>query len=381
MGTRLCLIVTDATSLNGLYHGQLEYLKQAGLELTLICGGSEVELARLREREVGRVINLGLVRPPSPFCDGLSLFRLLGHLLVNRYDIVLSTTPKAILLGSMASWFSCQRRRVVFFQGRVYENWSGFLRWFFAGLDRLAIALSTRALFVSRSLRSAYEADGLVRPGQGEVVGPGSVNGVDINRFCIKNFSNADLAQLKSSLRINPTQLVSVTVGRICRDKGFLELFQLASTLLRYEIVFIIVGQVEFGFEASASELFALPNVRHVPSTTQIPRYFAIADVHLFLTHREGFGNVAVEAASCNVPTIAFDVVGVKDSVADEVSGIRVQLGDLNTVKALLEDALRDRQAFRSRFNTARQWVKTHYAKEAVWLSFLTFFKDIEIEQ
>lgn len=380
MSTRLCLIATDARSFNVLYQGQLEFLRQAGLDMTLICGGSEEEVTRLRRRKVGRVINIGFVRPPSPFRDAFSLLMLIFHLLVHRYDIVLSTTPKAILLGSIASWFACQRNRIVFFQGRVYENATGPVRRFYAGLDRLAIALSTQALFVSRSLLAAYETEGLVSRGQGEVVGVGSVNGVDVDRFCLRNYNDAEIAELKHTLGIDPNQLVTLTVGRICHDKGLVELIHLADALSESAMVFIVVGSVEPGNEADASALFSLPNVRHVPFTTEIPRYFAMADVHLFLSHREGFGNVAVEAASCEVPTIAFDVVGVKDSVADGVSGVRVPLGDVNAVKKLLEEAIRDRHEFRTRFSTAREWVKTHYASEAVWHTYLAFFEGNKIE-
>lgn len=374
MGTRLCLIATDAISFNVLYQGQLEYLRQAGLDLTLICGGGEEELSRLRRREVGRVIDLGFVRPPSPLRDALGLLRLIIHLLVHRYDIVVSTTPKAILLGSLASWLACQRNRVAFFQGRVYENATGLARWFYKGLDRVAIVLTKQALFVSNSLLSAYEAEGLIPAGRGAVIGDGSVNGVDVDRFCVSRYSDVEINETRRVLGIGQAQLVALTVGRVCRDKGLGEIIELAGVFSGADVVFIVVGSVEPGYETSASELFSLPNVRHVPFTTDVPRYFAVADVHLFLSHREGFGNVAVEAASCGVPTIAFDVVGVKDSVADGVSGIRVAPGDVSAVRFVLEDALRDRHAFRKRFSGARVWVQTRYAREGVWHSFLAFF-------
>lgn len=375
MGIRLCLIATDAISFNVLYEGQLEFLRRAGLQLTLVCGGSAEEISRLCQRQVGRVVDLGFVRPPSPLRDCLVLVRLVGHLLVNRYDMVLSTTPKAILLGSVASWLACQRCRIAFFQGRVYENARGLKRRLYAALDRLAIALSTRALFVSRSLRAAYRAEGLIPGRRGDVVGAGSVNGVDISRFDSGKYSAADIAGLKQELRIPSDHMVALTVGRVCPDKGLLELIRIAEAFSGRDLVFVVVGQVEHGSEPAAALLFDLPNVRHVQFTTDVPRYFAFADVHLLLSHREGFGNVAVEAASSGVPTIAFDVVGVMDSVAYGVSGVRVPLGDVDAVKKLLEKAMRDRHAFRSGFKGARDWVRGVYAKECVWSAFLAFFE------
>jgi glycosyltransferase involved in cell wall biosynthesis len=293
--------------------------------------------------------------------------------------MVVSTTPKAILLGSIASWLTCQQIRIVFFQGRVYENAKGIFRGFCTALDRLAIALSTRAVFVSNSLLAAYEYEGLVELEQGKVVGSGSVNGVDVDRFCATKYGDAEIAELKHTLGIRSDHLVSLTVGRICRDKGLIELFQLADALSGSAIVFVVVGSVEPGNESDAFALFSLPNVRYVPFTDEVQRYFTMSDVHLFLSHREGFGNVALEAASCGVPTIAFDVIGVKDSVADGISGIRVPPGDLNTIRKILEAIVLDRQAFRNGFNAAREWVLKCYAHQKVWRSFLDFYRVNEI--
>jgi glycosyltransferase involved in cell wall biosynthesis len=374
MATSICLVATDAISFNVLYRDQLEYFKHRGLELTLVCGGRPAELKRLRGRNVGQVVDVGFVRRPAPLRDFFCLVQLVLHLVANRYDLVLSTTPKAILLGSIASWISRQRNRIVFFQGRVYENATGLTRRLFLLLDRLAIRLATRALFVSPSLLAAYEREGLVRPGQGQVIGAGSVSGVDTKWFAADRFTEEEKTALRRLLDIPGGCFVAITVGRICHDKGLVELRYLAGAFVHEAIAFVVVGPVEPGNEPGASALLSMANVRYVPFTTDVARYFAIADVHLFLSHREGFGNVAVEAASCGLPTIAFDVVGVKDSVADGVSGIRVPFGDLEPIKKALELALRSPSAFRSRFLGARAWAECTYSRERVWQSFFDLF-------
>lgn len=380
MTVDVCLIATDAVSFNVLYRGQLEYLQRRGVRLTLICGGDQSELERLRDRHVGRVIDLGFVRRPSWHRDVVSLLRLIHHLVRHRYHVVLSTTPKAILLGSIASFISRQTNRIVFFQGRVYENASGVRRMLFSGLDWLAIRLSTRALFVSRSLLTAYAEEKLTCLERSQVIGTGSVNGVDIGLFNPDHFTEAERSALKNSLGIQDNQFVAISVGRICADKGLAELAGLAKTFAGNEITFLVVGDVEADFELDAAALFTLDNVRHVPFTRELPAYFAIADVHLFLTHREGFGNVALEAASCGVPTIGFDVVGVKDSLSDGVSGIRVPFADISQVEAAIVSFMQDRNKFRSRFSGARNWVAANYSHHRVWncyADFLTSFAPV----
>ena len=375
MSHRACFIATDAISFNVLYRGQLEFLRDNGLQLTLISGGSREQVARLRQRNVGRVLDFGLVRPPSLVRDAIALLRLVLHLLWNRYDLVLSTTPKAILLGSIAGWLTRQRRRIVFFQGRVYENFTGRKRRFYAFLDRLAIRLSNEVLFVSPSLRRVYEQEGMLLPGRGTVVGNGTVGGVDTERFSRERFGPADAAALRHALEIPEGHLVALTVGRICRDKGLAELESLAVRFVGRNATFVLVGSVEPGHEGAAARLFGLANVRHVPFTDDVPRYFSMADIHLFLSHREGFGNVALEAASCGLPTIGFDVVGVRDSIAEGISGFRVPVGDTDAVAERIGEHLDAPGRLRAAFPGARAWAVANFGEQAQWMSFLTFFR------
>jgi len=60
---------------------------------------------------------------------------------------------------------------------------------------------------------------------------------------------------------------------------------------------------------------------------------YAAADALVFPLVRvkgdvEGFGMVAIEAAACGTPTVAFPVGGVVDAVADGVNGVLVSEGD-----------------------------------------------------
>jgi phosphatidylinositol alpha-1,6-mannosyltransferase len=61
------------------------------------------------------------------------------------------------------------------------------------------------------------------------------------------------------------------------------------------------------------------------------------SDLHVFPVRNipgdvEGFGMVAIEAAAYGVPTVAFAVGGVPDSVSDGVSGWLVDPGDYKTM-------------------------------------------------
>lgn len=377
---RICLVVTDAISFNVLYRSQLEYLKAQGFRLTLICGGGAAEIDKLRTRDVGHVLDLGLVRNPSPRVDLVTLFRLLRHFAANRYDLVLYTTPKALLLASLAACLTLQKRRIAFFQGRVYENYQGLKRKVFRLFDRITLHCSQEALFVSQSLMNEFAIEIPAVTRKGTVLGSGSANGVPVETFSPAAVSADHLATLRSDLGIEPEDFVVTIVGRINPDKGISEVAQVIRRVgihdkRKRRIRFLFIGRVE-GAEAQGQldRLIRDGSAIHVDFTPDIAVYMALADVHLFLSHREGFGNVAIEAAAMGIPTVAFDVVGIRDSVLEGISGWRFAFGDTDAVSAKLAELASGDGAEQSLQDTARSWAVENFAQEQVWQRYADFY-------
>lgn len=378
MALKLCMVVSDASSFNGLYRGQLEFLSENGLELTLICGGEARGIEKLRARNVGNVLDFGLVRRPSPLQDIVSLFKLFWHFLFNRYDTVVVTTPKAILLGSLASFVTRQRRRVVFFQGRVYENFRGVRRRIFVLFDWVSVSFSHEALFVSDSLKYEFAKDVPAVQEKGGVLGAGSGNGVETKRFSPASVSQMALQSIRKKLEIKNSDFIIISVGRICRDKGIKEFSEIVEELSPYkDIRFIMLGRIEDEFsECLVKRMTSMGQVVHFGYVDNVVSFFALADLHLFLSHREGFGNVAIEAAAMGVPTIAFDVVGVRDSVYDGVSGCRLPFGDVNSVLSKIIELYNISEPPGSQFPGSRRWAVENFSHEKVWENYMNFYRD-----
>ena len=370
----ICMVVTDAVSLNVLYRGYLEYLARRNVRLTLICGGSAAEVSTLRNRAVGRVVEVSFRRRPNIVFDCIALFQLVWHFSSHRYSTILYTTPKAILLGALSTWLTGQGRRIAFFQGRVYENYSGISRTLFRAFDEIALFCSSEALFVSHSLLDQYMKEVRGSNGKGMVIGAGSSNGVDIKVFNPKAFGLKYRNELRASIGITPSDYVVVSIGRITDDKGIGEVAKVFEQVasLQNRIWLLIIGDVETPTARDQiNNITKLPRVRHLDFTPEIAKYFAIADLHLFLSHREGFGNVAIEAAAMGVPTIAFDVVGLQDSVAHEVTGCRFPFGDTLAVSRKIVELSNNNKSAQT--ENIRSWAKSHYENKVVWANYADF--------
>lgn len=374
---KICFIMTDAVSFNVLGKGQLEYFSSNNeVELTLICGGEKQNIEHLKSRSLGEIVVMPLLRKPSLFKDAFCLLLLLNFFIKNRFDLVVYSTPKALLLGSIATFFTRQSNRVAIVQGRVYENFYGLKRKIFESFDKLSFNFSHKVIFVSSSLMNKVVDEKIISNNKALILGSGSFNGVDINRFSPK--LDEDRIILRSNLRIDENAFVICTVGRICRDKGIKDLENIVNLNISNKILFLVVGVIEDEFsEKIINNLKQKDNFIHLPHTSSIQDIFSISDLHLFLSYREGFGNVALEAASCNIPTFAYNVVGVKDSVQHEITGLRFDFQDIESIAEAIAEAVKNPKTFKERFSKARTWAVENFEQKQVWENYLNFYKKV----
>lgn len=362
---KVCFIITDAISFQMLCRGQFEYFKEnSNFDMTFISGGDKQNFTKLIGREVGNVFNAKLVRKPSVIQDIKSLITLISYFSFNRFDLVVYSTPKALLLGSIATLITRHNNTVAIIRGRAYENYSGTKRKVYQLLDKVSLISSKKVIFISDSLREAYIEEGLISRSKSYLLGSGSSNGVDTTRFQPKKSTKND-------------SFIVLVAGRICIDKGIKDLVEVITNINNKNITFKLVGPVEDSTsEAILSSLISdYPNIVHVSYTDNIEQHFIEADLHLFLTHREGFGNVAIEAASCGIPTFAYDVIGVKDSVKEDVSGRKFNFKDTVSIAKAIDEASIDPH-FDRKYPLAREWAIENFSQEKVWSNFLNFYKD-----
>jgi glycosyltransferase involved in cell wall biosynthesis len=370
---RIAFVITSALSLNVLMRGQLEYLRGQGAEIDLYTGGPDAELKKLRSRDVGRVRYVPFHRQPNPLWDLACLVWLTFLLTFRRYDTVVYSTPKAMLLGSLAAFLTAQPRRIAMIRGRGYENFTGAKRRIYIALDKLTFLVSHLVLFISRSTIAAYEADQVDVGRKGLMLGCGSSNGVDLDRF--RPLSKTDGLKLRSELGLSADDFVVAVVGRIRDYKGTSEVLELARRLSDIDnLRILLVGPIEQESFRKEIEAAGPVRVRHFAQSPDVEKYFQAANLHLFLTHREGFGNVAIEAAAAGVPTFGFNVVGLADSVIEGVTGRLFTFGDLDSVEAALRSAIADPENLAENYSNAREAIGERFSQPIVWQGYAELF-------
>ena len=93
--------------------------------------------------------------------------------------------------------------------------------------------------------------------------------------------------------------------------------------------------------------------------------------VQVFPSQREGFGLSVAEAGALGVPTVAYDVTGVKDAVVDNITGKLIPRGDVAgmvqaVIKYLNDDTLRLQHG-----QNAALRISEDFAPGKIWNSYL----------
>jgi glycosyltransferase involved in cell wall biosynthesis len=382
LNKKICFIVTDALSLNTLSLDQIKTINSlSNVDVTAISGGNKSEVDKYLGENLGFFKYISMQREPSLIKDLVCLIKLWWFLIFNRFDLIVYSTPKALLLGSLASFFSFHQKRISILRGRPYENFIGIKRRAFLLLDIIACKLSTINLVISESLRDAYLNDKVDLPERLIVLAKGSSNGVDTSKF--DGVGNSDnIATFKSEIAYQQSDFIVSIIGRVCRDKGAKELVQVIShsVIKANNLKFIIVGHIEDNLGKELIELKSeFPNkVFYFSHRKDVPSIFAISNIHLFLTHREGFGNVAIEAASSGVPTLSYDVVGVRDSVENGVSGKRFTGNNsLSDIQTEILFAVQNSNNYKNSYPNIREWAVINFERKKVRQDYINFYMDL----
>ena len=139
-----------------------------------------------------------------------------------------------------------------------------------------------------------------------------SSKGVDIDLFQPTNIGKIN----------NP--IVVGYLGRVCEDKGLDDLLNLINDKRSKNIKIKIQGRLEIKDRNSFLKELSNNNIEYTDWDDRPEKFFNKIDILFFPSKREGFGNVAMEAAAMGIPTVANNIIGVKDAIENEVSGILV---------------------------------------------------------
>lgn len=350
--------------------GQFEYFRELGYELDVVCSGSPYLAPYARQHNFG-YREIPILRSINPIQDFKSIRQICRYIKDRQVGIVVGHTPKGGLLSMVAAWLMRVPKRVYFRHGLVYQTSTGLKRFILMSVDRLASLLATKIVCVSPSVLEQSIKDKLSPAHKQIVLGKGTCSGVDTQgKFNPQNINPEKMSLLRQKWGVEDSDWVVGYTGRLVRDKGIMELVD-ALDLVKVNnprLKLLLVGMFE---ERDALPQEVQNRIKNDPQIVwtdfqneDMEYFYAMMNVYVLMSFREGFPTGTLEAQSMGVPVITTRVTGCCDSIVEGETGAFVsrepeELGKV--IKAMSEGEI----TFSA--ERTRSWVMDNFDNLRVW--------------
>jgi glycosyltransferase involved in cell wall biosynthesis len=348
---KLIRITTVPLSLKLLLAGQMNYTKAQGWDVIMVSSdGREISQAIKNEGVQHEIIPF--TRKITPFEDLKCIWLLIQLFKREKPDIVHTHTPKAGLLGMIAANLAGVTIRIHTLAGIPAMAAEGRKKTLLESVEKWTYSNAREVWPNSPGLRKFVLQKELCSECKLKIVGKGSSNGVDLEKFN-RNFLKENHL-VAATMRIMPGEddFIILSVGRLVRDKGIEEL---VTAFLNSKIVdkskLVLLGAFEQDLDPISPETVQTirenPRIIQIDWSDHVAHYLALADILVHPSHREGFPNVILEAGAMHVPVICSDIIGNTDIITQQKTGLIFPVKDAAVLKEAMEFAFvkRDKMA------------------------------------
>lgn len=249
--------------------------------------------------------------------------------------------------GCHIEWLK-QRWRHIGFAGKVSILINPY-HWLILALERLIFKAHRfrKIIAISEMVRKNIIDNYAVSPSDIEVI----YNGVDIGKYHPDNrtkFRN----EIRQKHGLPDTAFVALFVGSGFERKGVRYLIEAVNSIPE-AVSLMIVGK---GGESEFKEMSGRQKIIFCGPQKDVCKYYAAADIFVFPTMYEPFGNVHLEALASGLPVITTKNSGASELIEDNVQGFVVEKPeDTKAISEKIQVFVSDRSKLESMSKNARR--------------------------
>lgn len=226
----------------------------------------------------------------------------------------------------------------------------------------------------SSSVKQNMIQEGLCPATKIKVLGQGTINGIDCNRFNRNYLAISQLAEFRRKHNIIGGSQIIGFIGRIIYDKGIRELLG-AWKLLKEEfsgLHLLIIGPLQYQHpidEITEYQIKHDPRIHYIEWLDDVVPAYLVMDIFILPSarNREGFPYVPMEAAAMELPVVTTRTIGCVDAVVDGVTGILVPPRDPIALADAIRKLLKDPELRQRMGKAGRERVVRDFKPEDIW--------------
>ena len=385
MKYRLVRMTAGSMALKVSTRGQPRYMSEHGFDVTMISSAGW-ELPGVISLEGCPHIEVNLTRKLSPLSDIRSIYKLYRIFKKIRPDIIHTENLKANLAGPIAGYFAGVPVRIQTMAGLVSPTKKGLKGWLIRQAEILSFKFATDVWPNSHRSMEYMIRTKMVRASKTKVIGRGSTNGIDLERFNAAAINKERLEEIKRTVDHTEGDQILLFAGRMVKDKGVEEL---VAAFVRLQKEFpncklVLLGPQEADLDPLKEETIKTisdhDRIIHIQWTDEVEYYLTIATLFVFPSYREGFPNVIMQAGAMKCPVVCSDIVGNNEIVTHEVNGILHRSQDENSLYEAVRFALNNKAHMGQLALKLYHDMATYYNRYTIYELYIKEYKEL-VEQ
>lgn len=379
---KIMRITTVPISLKNLLKGQLKYMSSFFNIIGISSSGNEIK--DIEKEEGIRVIEIEMTRSITPLKDLVSVYRLYKTFKKEKPFIVHTHTPKAGTVGMIASKLAGVPHRLHTIAGLPLLEARGMKRWLLNTVEKITYACATKIYPNSFGLQDIILSNKFTKPSKLKVIGNGSSNGIDIDYFNREILDSKEILALRNNLTLHNNDIVFIFVGRLVADKGVNELISAFKNICKKHnnVKLLLVGTFEQELdpllEDILKEIESNNNILDVGWQTDVRLYFAVSNVLVFPSYREGFPNVVMQAGAMNLPSIVTDINGCNEIIKNNINGIIIPPKSEKELFSAMMRLIENPDERIALARASREVICANYKREVIWEALFQEYKDLK---
>jgi glycosyltransferase involved in cell wall biosynthesis len=381
---KLFRITTVPISLKYLIKGQMHFMSENGFDVTMISAGGK-EIKEVIKNENCKHLIFPLTRKITPIKDVTAVIKLYTYLKREKPQIVHTHTPKAGIVGMLASYLAGVPIRLHTVAGLPLMEAKGIKRKLLNFVEKVTYACATKVYPNSKGLYDFIVEEELISSIKMKIIANGSSNGIDTSYFDSERILENQREEFLTRLNIQKKDFVFVFVGRLVGDKGINELIDAFARIKDSNVKLLLVGGLESDLDPLKSEtIHEIDNNKNIISVgfqKDVRPYFAISHCLVFPSYREGFPNVVLQAGAMGLPSIVSNINGCNEIIQEGINGSIIPSKDRESLYKVMHKIISDEAWRKQLAGNARDIIVSHYEQKLVWDALLIEYKHLLIQK